>query len=245
MILRLLLLVPVVAGLGWAVLAAPLAMGGTGVSRLTNRVASGDQYDVSVLRRVAEATGRSTGVFCSDRLRRDALLIRSRLAEISLAAGEIAQIDQRYDDVRSAATALLACSPGHALGWLAFFWTDLQTGRAGTAETQEMLRRSYRFGPHEFWVQVRRNPLALATYDTLPDDLKAAALDEFVDILQAGGFVQAASILVGPGSHLAPTLRDRIAPLSEYTRRMLALQLRTMREDFAVPGIEPRDPRWR
>jgi hypothetical protein len=239
------MIVPAIAGLGWAVLAAPLAMGGTGVSRLTSRVASGDQYEVTVLRRVADVAGRPTGLFCNDRFLRDALLIRSRLAELSLAAGEITEIDQRYDDVRSAATALLACSPGHALGWLAFFWTDLQTGRAGTAETREMLRRSYRLGPHEFWIQVRRNPLALSTYDTLPDDLKAAALDEFVDILKAGGFAQAASILLGPGSHLMPTLRERISPLPEYTRRMLALQFRAMREDFAVPGIEPRDPRWR
>ena len=243
--MRILLLVPVAAGLVWSIAAAPLAVGGTAVSRMADRIATGDQYDASALRTAADAAGRATGLLCGERLLRDTLLIRSRLAELALSAGEITEVDRRFEEVREAATALLACSPGQSVGWLALFWTDLQSGRGGTPATQEILRRSYRFGPHELWVQVRRNPLALATYDSLAADLKAGALDEFVEILKAGAYPQAASILAGAGNRMAPRLLERVASLPDSTRRALARQLRLMDEDITVPGVEPRDPRWR
>jgi hypothetical protein len=112
----------------------------------------------------------------------------------------------------------------------------------------DYLRMSYQAGPHEGWVAVLRNYIALRYISDLPPDLAEAAVAEFKDLVASAYYQQAIEILAGPGS----AIRDRLlralgdAPLD--ARVQFAHSADQFGYDFDVPGVsqpEGRPWRWR
>jgi hypothetical protein len=146
-------------------------------------------------------------------------------------------------DLQAAVSAALAQSPTNSFMWLTDFWI----GRlhSDTADTDlNFLRMSYWSGPNEAWIAVRRNPLALSVFPSLPSDLAEQALLEFVRLVGSGLYADAANILAGPGWAVRKQLLSRLVEVDEVDRRGFARALRSKDLDgVTVPGVDERPSR--
>ena len=71
-------------------------------------------------------------------------------------------------------TCLLAADP--------FFWLALYA--LEPSAPLNYLTASYRLGPNEGWIALKRNPVAFANFDELPEDLRRIVVQEFVRIVE-------------------------------------------------------------
>jgi hypothetical protein len=137
----------------------------------------------------------------------------------------------------AAVTMALTADPSDSFLWLSEFW--LHHLHADLAEKDlDLLRMSYLSGPNEGWIAVKRNRLALAIFPSLSDDLTERVLAEFVDIVRSDLYLEAASILAGPGWPIRDQLLSRVAQLDDATRRGFASVLAYKHIDVDMPGIE-------
>ena len=227
----------------WAAAISPQAFRGYATDRIAYRIASGDTYGEDLLKRVGDGLSEPFG-FCDERSLRNSLVIRARLAEVSLSAGEIDRIEGRFADVEASARTLLACSPGQSFGWLALFWGRLQVG-IPPSTAQAFLRRSYETGPHELWIQARRSTLAATAFEQLPPDLQDRAITELSEMMRAGAFVQAATALMKSNAGARARFLNEVADQPEDLRYRLSRALRYFDADFDVPGLRRADRPWR
>lgn len=227
----------------WAIAASPQAFRGYSMERIALRIASGDTYNDELLKRVGDGLSVPAGL-CAERFLRNTLIVRAKLAENAVAAGEIDRIDVRFADVEGSARDLIACSPNQSFGWLALFWQRLQVGTRAS-QAQPFLLRSYETGPHELWVQVRRSALAANAFDQLSSDLQTRAATEFAELLRGGAFGQAAEILTRSVASARARFLDQVANLPEDLRYRLARMLRLLDSDIEVPGLRRPDRPWR
>lgn len=151
---------------------------------LAARLSRGENYDNEVLERIASRYEDASIVFCDARQRRNLLLINLRLLSNHLESGSIDALDASLQNVTRSAKQLIACSPSESIAWLALYWVEIRAAGFGPTAIS-YLNQSYRFGPHEIWVQLFRAPLALRAYGFLPDDLKRQTRADFDDIIGA------------------------------------------------------------
>jgi hypothetical protein len=98
---------------------------------------------------------------------------------------------------------------------------------------------SYRLGPNEGWVALKRNPIAFANFDWLPSDLAEDGISEFVGLVRSQRFFDAAAnILVGPAWRVRDQVLPRLAELSERDRKTFAQVLQSRGYDVSIPGIQ-------
>lgn len=168
----------------------------------------------------------------------NAVVLRSRLLESELKSRNSDLASSALVDLEAAVAAALAEVPTNSFLWLAYYWVhelrvDMLDDRVG------YLRMSYWLAPNEAWVAIRRNPLALATFSSLPAELQERALSEFAGAVRSRLFVEAADILVGPGWPIHEKLLGRLAEIKESDRRNFAEELKSRGLDGAgVPGLE-------
>jgi hypothetical protein len=105
------------------------------------------------------------------------------------------------------------------------------------------LRMSYRLGPNEGWIALKRSWAALSVYPQLPPDIAGAAIDEFAGLLSTGLYSQAAAILEGPGWKTHDQLLDHIKSVSLRNRQALANIIYRDGYYAEVPGVPRPDPR--
>ena len=166
------------AGIGWSV-AAYRALPDLGVTRaISMRIGRGDAYRYDALRARADSIGTLGERTCDTAFLADGLLIQARAAENEVAAANLADLDRRFEDVERSAHRLLECAPAQSLGWLALFWArSFRTGDG--ASIVPLLAESYRTGPNESWIRVRRIGLAMTHLRSLPQAVRKLVLDEF------------------------------------------------------------------
>jgi len=146
-------------------------------------------------------------------------------------------------ELERALEAALAKSPASSFLWLAQCW--IKHLRAGVASYDlQLLNMSYRTGPNEAWIALKRNPLALSAFPTLPEKLAEQALSEFAGLVRSGLYADAAKILAGSGWPVRDKLLGRLAQVPEGDRRQFAHALEAKNlEGVAVPGVEERPRR--
>ena len=170
-----------------------------------------------------------------------ATVIRTFLLEEQLKSGDRSASD--YDRLQSNVDAALAHSPTDSFTWLVAFWLR-RLRFEPTANDSRLLRMSYWSGPNEAWIAVRRNPVALGVFPSLPDDLADQALSEFVRLLRSRLYTEASNILAGPGWAIREQLLSRLSQVDEVDRRGFARALRSKDLDgVTVPGVDERPSR--
>lgn len=179
----------------------------------------------------------------ADRLRAvamdNAAIIRLRLLGVAL-ADRTATADQAQ--LGATLAAALSQDPGNSFLWSAYYWLDCTRGDVADRGAR-LLRMSYQSGPNEAWIALRRNPVALGNFASLPSDLAERALSEFVGLVQSGLFDNAANILAGPGWPIRQQLLSRLAPLDEDHREAMARALaRKDLDGVSVPGVPNERP---
>ena len=144
---------------------------------------------------------------------------------------------------RSIVSASLAQSPSSSFMWLIDFWLK-HLRRESVDSDLNLLRMSYWSGPNEGWIAIRRNPLALGVFKSLPNEIAEQALSEFVGLVRSGLYADASNILAGPGWAIHEQLLSRLAQLEEADRREFARVIASKDLDgVTVPGVEERPSR--
>lgn len=159
---------------------------------------------------------------CMPAIDRSAAVIRLRRAENALASGD--RVDDRMGELDAAVRKSLGCAPADPHLWLVLFW--LRNIRQGLSDANfDLLRMSYRLGPNEGWIVVKRSAMALAMFDALPPDLSADVVAEFARLVKTELYTEAIDLLKGPGWAHRDTL---LAGLAAVPQRNVDILTRTM-----------------
>ncbi|WP_140981693.1 hypothetical protein [Bradyrhizobium guangdongense] len=206
------------------------------LDRVANAIIAGKPFRSEVISALIPRVERLEGqVYCRPSALRTAAIIRLRAAEMAIADGERTEIDSRMLSLRKSILLSLSCSPADAFLWAVLYW--LENTRLGfRPEHLAYLRMSYVTGPNEGWVAIKRNRLALANLDRLPDDLAQMALDEFASLLESGVYDDVITILVSLPEPARERALRRIAGVSLSNRQVLSDLFYQRGYDVTIPG---------
>lgn len=223
-----------ICSIAWAIFSLPSYRAEAPLADSARRILSGERYNaerLNLLRGQLDAVSperlRSTAL-------NDVAVIRLTLVESDLSAGKDATSD--LAELEGAVTAALVESPSSSFLWLIEYW--LKNANAADRGLK-FLHMSYSWGPNESWIAIRRNPLALRVFSSLPPEIADQVLSEFEGLVRSEFYQEAANILAGPGWVIHEKLLDRLAPLHTASRRAFARALAFKDlEGVVVPGLE-------
>lgn len=177
--------------------------------------------------------------FCYPSALRSRAVIRLRFAEDAFTAGSLQGIDSDLSSADESIRRSLGCTPTDPYLWLALFWVE-STQNGFRPSYLGYLRFSYILGPNEGWIALKRNRVAFAIFEQLPEDLRERAFEEFVGLVRSGFYGEAADILVGPAWRLRNEIVNRLGKIPVRHRQFLADMLATRDADLQLPGVEHR-----
>ncbi len=229
----------------WGAVNFPVFWRQTSIELTANNIITGAPYKIETLMGqmpIVEATEKLER--CHPRALWSAAIIRLRIVEQANSGGAEKSIDvQKFkSSLDNSIRGSLSCSPADPFLWLALYSTEV-TKNGFDPSSLNYLRMSYRLGPNEGWVALRRNRVALTVYDQLPNDLAQSATNEFVELVGSNFYNEAVDILVGPGWKMHERLLQALNQLEVNHRRTFARTLHQRGYDLAVPGIKPPDSR--
>lgn len=223
----------------WAISSIPVYRAEAAFANSAQHILLGENFNTEQLNRLRHQLDTTPASSLRSLALNNVAIIRLRLAENDLAAGNRQLAASGLEeDLETAVTAALAGTPTNSFLWLTAYW--LQNLRAGTPDGGlKFLRMSYLSGPNEAWIAVKRNPLALSIFPSLPDEIAGHVLAEFTGLVRSGFYLDAASILAGSGPAVREKLLSRLVDLQEADRRAFAKVLESKNLDGAiVPGVE-------
>jgi hypothetical protein len=230
------------ASLGWVWFAAPILWYQAPMAPIARKIIGGEQYRTTFLADFADQAQASLRQdICEPVARRTLAIVRLRFAEEALAEGVAISITRTEADLEAALLGALDCAPRDPLTWLALFWLQNNT-RGLQQDNFKALRLSYRFGPNEGWLALRRSRFALAVYPALPEDLKRQAIAEFVQLVRSNFIPDAAEIVLGPGRPIGNLLLSRLEGIDIVKLRYLARLLESRDFEAKIPGVDLAHP---
>lgn len=214
------------------------------VEQSAARIVRGDRYKPEDLDRLAPLlAGIEAAPWSRAASVRAAAIVELRRAESALTDGRREDIDRHLGTLERLIPRALDAAPSDAFLWLALFWRDNLALGVDPARLA-VLDMSYRTGPNEGWVGVRRSPVSLALFRLMPPALRERAITEFAGLVQSR-FAEMPDILGGPGWAARDALLPRLARVDEPQRRTFARALYRAGIDVNVPGIDrPDDRPW-
>jgi hypothetical protein len=196
-----------ILGIGWITLVGSTIFQPS-LRQVAERLVRGETYDNDGLRRLAASGPAGEARLCDLKRRRNALLIRLRVAASSIENADLAHLDEDVGEVAGLGRELLACSPSDGFAWLGLYWAEIHQDGVGP-KAWSYLAQSYRFAPHEAWIQLIRAPLVLRSGQSIPDELRAPAVADFDDIFRARLYPSAAVIYKSSSAPMRTVLLDR------------------------------------
>jgi hypothetical protein len=234
------------AAVAWGATVFPMFWRQSSIQRMATQIISGARLKTEgVLELLPAVQALERSELCRPNALWNAAIIRLYVLEASLATAERAAIDEQENALDGTIRRSLACVPADPFLWLALF--SLESAQNGIRPKYlEYLRRSYRLGPNEGWIALRRNPSMLAIFEELPPDVADRAVTEFVGLVESGFYDEAVAILIGPGWKLRDLLVARLKDVGERHRQSFAKRLYAQDQDITVPGVErPESRPWR
>ncbi|MFK4489230.1 hypothetical protein [Bradyrhizobium sp. USDA 336] len=138
----------------------------------------------------------------------------------------------------------LRTSPLHSYLWLMLYSVD--TMRNGfDLKAVSYLDKSYLTGPHEGWVALRRNRLALAIFPMLGDRRQEAVVSEFAEMVDADLTEEAAMNLKGIGWAQRDRLLAALGEVDVSSKNSLLKRLQADGINVKIPGLEYSERPWR
>jgi hypothetical protein len=213
----------------WGVSEFPALRQESIVRKLAERILVGDTYKPEILLKQASLLEAKQNLgFCRPLTVRSRAVIRLRIAEIS----DTPTLSPAPDRTKLAVDAIsksLACSPSDPFFWLALFALE-------PSAPISYLAASYRLGPNEGWIALKRNPVAFANLDELPKELRDGVVEEFLKILEMETYDDAVKIFVGPAWDNRELILSRLDKIPLRHRENFAKRLAAAGYDVPVPG---------
>jgi hypothetical protein len=202
------------------------------IERIAARIIAGDPFKAEILQNQIWLSNQiEMRALCDPSALRSVAIVRLRLVDItsdqSRDSAEI-RTNAAVNSIRSS----LACSPADAFFWLVLFALE-------TPAPLSYLRASYRLGPNEGWIALKRNPVAFTKFGQLPVDLRNTVVREFLGILEMGLYDEAVKILTGPAWDQKELVLSQLDRVARRHRQGLANGLAAAGYDATtVPGTE-------
>jgi hypothetical protein len=200
------------------------------LKKIADRILVGHVYKYDILLKQASLVApKQHPEPCRPLTARSAAVIRLRLAEISDNAA-LGPAPVRTNLAVDAIRQSLACSPADPFFWLALYALE-------PSAPLNYLTASYRLGPNEGWIALKRNPVAFANFDELPDDLRRIVVQEFVRIVEMDNSIDdAVKIFVGPAWDNRELILSQMNRVPLEQRQQLQAALTRAGYDVLVPG---------
>jgi hypothetical protein len=225
----------------WGLVTFPGSARQSSIESISNRIIAGESFKIQTLTAqipIVDSIGKLA--YCRPVVLRSAAIIRLRMVEAAASARE--HSDEHLKLLGHVIRSSLGCAPADPFLWLVL-WQLENTQNGFTPDDLKYLRMSYRLGPNEGWIGLKRNRLTFAVADKLPVDLVDYAINEFVGLVQMGYYEQAAEIFTGPALRMREQILQRLQNIDERHRRAFADILYIKNYNGAVPGIERRGQR--
>jgi hypothetical protein len=241
-IARLILAITGAMAMVWALAVIPVFLSENVIVDVARAVMAGEAFKPEVLAAVEARTETKSGSRLRSSVLGKAAVIRLRLAEDAIRAGNADLINQRLESLALIVPETFQNAPEDSFLWLVWFWLD--TTRNGLRpDNLRFLRMSYDLAPYEGWIAVKRNRVALAAFAALPGDLAERAISEFVGLVRWGLINEAADIAAVTAPPLRRILFARLKDLDYEQRHAFASVIyRRELDDVPVPGIAPPTP---
>lgn len=216
-------------GLVWGVSEFSARREESTLKKIADRILDGQVYKYDILLKEASLVAASQNPkSCRPLTMRSAAVIRLRLAEISDDSA-LGPAPVRTNVAVDAIRESLACSPADPFFWLALYALE-------PSAPLNYLTASYRLGPNEGWIALKRNPVAFANFDELPDDLRRMVVQEFVRIVEMDTIGDAVKIFVGPAWEQRELILSQIDRVPQRQRQQLQSALTGAGYNVLVPG---------
>jgi len=230
----------------WAVQVFPTVWRDPALDKIASRIIQGYTYKINdLLDFVPLIDDVERSAICRPASLRSAAVIRLRLTEEAIKTADQPKIDKTLDDLIVSIRNSLQCAPSDSFLWLVLYWAE--TSRNGfDFRYLDFLRLSYKLGPHEGWVALKRSQYALALFEHLPPAVAEQVLEEFVGLVNSGFYHEAAEILIGPGWRLREKILPRLKVINIRYRIDFENEVYQLGYDVEVPGVERPEARpWR
>jgi hypothetical protein len=199
------------------------------IKKIADRILVGDVYKYDILLKQASLVASPPDSEpCHPLTVRSAAVIRLRLAEISDNAA-LGPAPVRTNLAVEAIRESLACSPADPFLWMALYALE-------PSAPLKYLTASYRLGPNEGWIALKRNPVAFANFDELPEDLRRMVVQEFLRIVEMETFDDAIKIFVGPAWDNRELILSQMDQVPLRQRQKFQGALARAGYDVLVPG---------
>lgn len=228
----------------WGIIEFPVFWRDAAIERIATRIIAGDPFKLETLTQqlpIIDSIKRSA--YCRPAALRSAAIIQLRLWEVSASAKDRQHSDEQFKSLGNVMRSSLSCAPADPFLWLALYLVEVNANGL-KPDYLNYLRLSYRLGPHEGWIVLKRNPLAFAAFQQLPSDLREDVIHEFFAMVRDSQFsAQAAETLIGPAWAERELISSRLTRLTNSDRRRFADKLYSRGYDLNVPGVglAPRD----
>lgn len=229
----------------WGLTTLPIFWRQSTLERTAQEIINGEPFKVEVLAGdlpLIETIEKTT--FCRPAALRSAAIIRIRIAEEGRSEGVKEKSDAQMNAATDSVRESLSCSPADPFLWLALYWLD-STQHGLRPEDLKYLELSYQLGPNEGWIALKRNSAAFGIFQQLPSNLAELAINEFVGLLKAGFYEQAAEIFTGPAWPERGLILPHLASIAKLDRQRFWEALYRRGYDVNVPGVARREsPPW-
>lgn len=182
-----------VSAILWAAIVFPKFWTEAAVFQAASRIIVGDLYSQEALATLVTGIEPAGRVPARPAALEPLAVVQLRLTEEAITRGEERDTKPRLASLDRTITTALTGSPNVPYQWLVLYWAESRLN-GYNPQYLRYLRMSYDTGPLEGWVALRRNRIALALYAVLTDDLKEAALTEFIGLARSQLFADTADI---------------------------------------------------
>lgn len=244
-LVRSLLLTSGFVGILWSAVALPAFWRTIPSSDAATRIIANDRFKPGGLQDVlVRIDAEAASVLSKPELVRAKALVQLRLAEEAMSRNSSEEADRRVSLALKDIRVALTLSPGDSFLWLMLY--SVETARSGfEAQYIRFLQQSYSTGPHEGWVSLRRNRMALGAFPILSTPLRSAVVSEFEEMVDSDFIEDAALNLEGVGWQYREQLLAALSLADVLSRQSLHKRLVADGVKLAIPGIAIDERPWR
>jgi hypothetical protein len=179
-------------GLLWGGLALTRSQGIDDLRGIEGRVLSSEAFSANALTSILDSSASMALSACNTHAQRALLLVEMLLADAALRAGMTAKFDRHTASLEARGRRVLGCNPLDSFAWLVMYNMELLHGRSNGASLN-LLKMSYDASPHEAWISIRRNPVAVRSLTIAAGSLQNQIVSEFLHLIR-DGFSDAAAM---------------------------------------------------
>lgn len=242
--LRGVLLLVGAGGIIWALAALPSFQLTTPARDITARIMADQRFTPGTLQNALSrmTAAQMPSIVQSEFVRAEALIRLRNAEEKQRKSPE--EADREVETAENNITASLSTNPSDSFLWLLLY--SLKMARSGFDPSHaKYLIQSYKVGPYEGWVSLRRNRLALATLPMLSEAAQEYVVAEFATLVDSDFIEDAALTLMTVGWAHRERLAASLAGADIASREGLAKRLSSNAVKISIPGIETEVRPWK